>query len=61
MHSPQRKGHLRTTFARSSGLSDGELLLDTTDKAKRLLRSCVRVGICCKATQAPNSFGLEAL
>ena len=32
-----------------------------TNKAKRLLRSCLRVGICCKATQAPNSFGPEAL
>ena len=32
-----------------------------TGKAKRLLRSCVRVGICCKATQAPNSFGPDAL
>ena len=32
-----------------------------TNKAKRLLRSCLRVGICCKATQAPNSFGPDAL
>ena len=32
-----------------------------TGKAKRLLRSCLRVGICCKATQAPNSFGPDAL
>ena len=31
-----------------------------TLKAKRLLRSCTRVGICCKATQAPESFGPEA-
>jgi len=26
-------------------------------KAERLLRSCTRHGICCKATQAPDSFG----
>tara|TARA_B100000795_G_scaffold113525_1_gene84148 strand:+ start:84 stop:1811 length:1728 start_codon:yes stop_codon:yes gene_type:complete len=29
-------------------------------KAERLLRSCTRHGICCKATQAPDSFGSDA-
>ena len=29
-------------------------------KAERLLRSCTRNGICCKATQAPDSFGPDA-
>ena len=29
-------------------------------KAERLLRSCTRHGICCKATQAPDSFGPDA-
>jgi len=30
------------------------------DKAERLLRSCARHDICCKATQAPTSFGPDA-
>ena len=30
------------------------------DKAERLLRSCARHDICCKATQAPTSFGQDA-
>ena len=31
------------------------------EKAERLLRSCARVGVCCKATQLPSdAFGREA-